>query len=60
MRSSVLALTLIGLASVHAPFRDRDREFALTGDLLSFVSPNEKRQSKGDSAECFAVELAAR
>ncbi|EXU79888.1 hypothetical protein AX13_03105 [Comamonas aquatica DA1877] len=53
-------MTLIGLASVHAPFRDRDREFALTGDLLSFVSPNEKRQSKGDSAECFAVELAAR
>ncbi len=40
--------------------RDRGREFAPAGDLLSFVSPNERRQSKGDSAERFAVELAAR
>jgi len=41
-------------------FQFRGREFAPAGDLLSFVSPNERRQSKGDSAERFAVELAAR
>ena len=41
-------------------FQFRGREFAPAGDLLSFVLPNARRQTKGDSAERLAVELAAR
>ena len=40
--------------------KDRGRDFAPAGESLSFASPKESDQRKGDSAECFAVELAAR